>query len=112
MLKSCTALLARAPFDDRDRAHDRPASPGSAVRPRPDIHHRRRSRDGPRGGGSAGRGRGGGGGAAVVPASWLRRPRRWHAPALGALVLVALLTHVQGFLLGGGLLVIAGLRRD
>src|SRR5207248_1648710 len=50
--------------------------------------------------------------AAVLADSWLRRPRRWHAPALGALVLVALLTHVQVFLLGGGLLVLAGLRRD
>jgi hypothetical protein len=50
--------------------------------------------------------------AAVLADSWLRRPRRWHAPALGALVLVALLTHVQGFLLVGGLLALAGLRRD
>jgi Dolichyl-phosphate-mannose-protein mannosyltransferase len=50
--------------------------------------------------------------AAVLADSWLRRPRRWHAPAVGALVLVALLTHVQGFLLGGGLLALAGLRRD
>jgi len=50
--------------------------------------------------------------AAVLADSWLRRPRRWHAPALGALVLVGLLTHVQVFLLGGGLLVLAGLRRD
>lgn len=50
--------------------------------------------------------------AAVLADSWLRRPRRWHAPALGALVLVALLTHVQGFLLVGGLLALAGLRGD
>ena len=50
--------------------------------------------------------------AAVLADSWLRRPRRWHAPAIGALVLVALLTHVQGFLLAGGLLALAGLRRD
>src|SRR2546423_11661891 len=50
--------------------------------------------------------------AAVLADSWLRRPRRWHAPALGALVLAGLLTHVQGFLLAGGLLALAGLRRD
>src|SRR2546423_9697288 len=50
--------------------------------------------------------------AAVLADSWLRRRRRWHAPAIGALVLVALLTHVQGFLLAGGLLALAGLRRD
>src|SRR5256884_2621062 len=50
--------------------------------------------------------------AAVLADSWLRRPRRWHAPALGALVLAGLLTHVQGFLLAGGLVAIAGLRRD
>ena len=50
--------------------------------------------------------------AAVLADAWLRRPRRWHAPALGALVLAGLLTHVQVFLLGGGLLAVAGLRRD
>jgi hypothetical protein len=50
--------------------------------------------------------------AAVLATAWLRRPRRWHAPALGALVLLGLLTHVQVFLLGGGLLALAGLRRD
>ena len=50
--------------------------------------------------------------AAVLADAWLRQPRRWHAPALGALVLVGLLTHVQVFLLGGGVLALAGLRRD
>jgi len=50
--------------------------------------------------------------AAVLADAWLRRPRRWHAPALGTLVLVGLLTHVQVFLLGGGLLALPGLRRD
>jgi hypothetical protein len=49
---------------------------------------------------------------AVLADSWLRRPRRWHAPALGALVLAGLLTHVQVFLLCGGLLALAGRRRD
>jgi len=50
--------------------------------------------------------------AAVLATAWLRQPRRWHAPALGALVLVGLLTHVQVFLLAGGLFALAGLRRD
>ena len=50
--------------------------------------------------------------AAVLADAWLRRPRRWHAPALGVLVLVGLLTHVQVFLLCAGLLAVAGLRRD
>jgi hypothetical protein len=49
---------------------------------------------------------------AIVAASWLRRPRRWHAPAIGALVSVGLMTHVSMLVLGAGLLVIAGLRRD
>ena len=51
-------------------------------------------------------------GAAVLAEAWLRRPRRWHAPAVGALVLVCLLTHVSGFLLGAGLLALAGRRTD
>jgi hypothetical protein len=50
--------------------------------------------------------------AAVLADSWLRRPRRWHAPAVGALVAWGLLTHVSMFLLAAGLLAIAGLRRD
>jgi hypothetical protein len=50
--------------------------------------------------------------AALLADAWLRRPRRWHAVALGALVLTALLTHVSGFLLAGGLLALAGTRRD
>jgi Dolichyl-phosphate-mannose-protein mannosyltransferase len=49
---------------------------------------------------------------AVLAEAWLRRPRRWHAPAIGALVLVGLLTHVSMFLLGAGLLVVAGRRTD
>ena len=49
---------------------------------------------------------------AVLAEAWLRRPRRWHAPAIGALVLVGLLTHVSMFLLGAGLLVLAGRRTD
>lgn len=50
--------------------------------------------------------------AAVLAEAWLRSPRRWHPPALGTLVLVGLLLHVQMFLLAGGLLALAGLRRD
>jgi hypothetical protein len=49
---------------------------------------------------------------AIVAESWLRRPASWHAWALGALLLVALLDHVSGFLLGAGLLLVAGTRRD
>jgi hypothetical protein len=51
-------------------------------------------------------------GAAVLTDAWLRRPRRWHAPALAVLVLLGLLTHVSMFLLAGGLVAAAGLRRD
>ncbi len=51
-------------------------------------------------------------GAAMLSESWLRTPRRWHAPAIGALTLVCLLTHVSGFLLGAGLLALAGRRTD
>ena len=50
--------------------------------------------------------------AAVLADSWLRRPRSWHAPAIGALVMVGLLTHVSMFLLGAGLLILAGRRTD
>lgn len=50
--------------------------------------------------------------AAVLADSWLRRPRSWHAPAIGALVTVGLLTHVSMFLLGAGLLILAGRRTD
>ncbi len=48
----------------------------------------------------------------VLADTWMRRPRRWHAWALGALVLAGLLTHVSMFLLGAGLIVLAGTRRD
>lgn len=50
--------------------------------------------------------------AAVVTEEWLRRPASWHMWAVGGLVLLALLDHVSGFVLGAGLLVIAGARRD
>src|SRR5664279_3482638 len=50
--------------------------------------------------------------AAVLAASWLERPRRWHAPLVGVLVLVGLLTHVSMFLLAGGLFALAGRRAD
>ncbi len=51
-------------------------------------------------------------GAAVVGDAWLRRPRRWHAPVVGAIAFLGLLTHVSMFLLGAGLLALAGLRTD
>jgi hypothetical protein len=44
--------------------------------------------------------------------SWLRHPRRWHAPTVGGLVCLGLLTHVSMFVLGAGLLVVAGMRTD
>jgi hypothetical protein len=50
--------------------------------------------------------------AAMIAESWLTRPRRWHARAIGALTLACLLLHVSGFLLGAGLLVVAGGRTD
>ena len=50
--------------------------------------------------------------AAVVTDTWLRRPGRWHGPAIGALVAIGLLTHVSMLLLGFGLLFAPGLRRD
>jgi hypothetical protein len=51
-------------------------------------------------------------GAAMIAESWLARPRRWHARAIGALVLACLLLHVSGFLLGAGLVALAGRRTD
>jgi hypothetical protein len=48
----------------------------------------------------------------VLADTWLRRPRRRHAYALAGLVFVGLLTHVSMFLVGAGLLVLAGRRRD
>jgi hypothetical protein len=50
--------------------------------------------------------------AAVVTDAWLRRPRSWHAPAIGALVFVGAMTHISMFLLGTGLVAVAGARRD
>jgi hypothetical protein len=50
--------------------------------------------------------------AAVVAERWLRVPQRWHAWAIGGLVLVSVFDHVQGFLLAAGLLALAGVRRD
>lgn len=49
---------------------------------------------------------------AMLAAAWLAQPRRRHAPLLAGLLFLALLTHVSGFLLGAGLLVLAGRRRD
>ncbi|MEP6625547.1 MAG: hypothetical protein ABJC79_13965, partial [Acidimicrobiia bacterium] len=51
-------------------------------------------------------------GIAILTDHWLRRPARYHAPLLGALVLVGLYTHISMFLLALGLLAAAGLRRD
>jgi hypothetical protein len=50
--------------------------------------------------------------AAVLADTWLRRPRSWHAPVMGALVFVGSLTHISMFLLGTGLVAVAGTRRD
>ena len=51
-------------------------------------------------------------GIAMLADRWLRRPTKFHAPLLGALVLVGLYTHVSMFLLAVGLLTLAGVRRD
>jgi hypothetical protein len=48
----------------------------------------------------------------VLADAWLRRPRRGHAWLLAGLVFVGLLTHVSMFLVGAGLVTLAGLRRD
>jgi hypothetical protein len=50
--------------------------------------------------------------AAVISEAWLRTPRRWHATAVGAIVLVAVFDHVSGLLLAAGLFAVAGVRRD
>ncbi len=50
--------------------------------------------------------------AAVLAERWLREPTRWHAWAIGGLLVLALFDHVSGALLGAGLLAVAGLRRD
>ena len=49
---------------------------------------------------------------AILAESWLRAPRRRHAPILAVLVLAGLLTHVSMFLLGAGLFALAGRRTD
>jgi uncharacterized membrane protein len=51
-------------------------------------------------------------GVAVLADAWLRSPRRRHAPILGVLVLLGLLTHVSMFLVGAGLFALPGRRRD
>ena len=48
----------------------------------------------------------------LLAEAWLRSPRRWHAPAAAALCLAALATDNGGWLLVGGLVLVAGLRRD
>jgi Dolichyl-phosphate-mannose-protein mannosyltransferase len=48
----------------------------------------------------------------VLADSWIRNPRSWHAAAVGGLVFVGLLTHVQMFLLAAGLVALAGIRTD
>jgi hypothetical protein len=50
--------------------------------------------------------------ALVLADGWVRTPRRWHATALAALLVVACFDHVSALLLAGGLLVLPGLRRD
>ena len=49
---------------------------------------------------------------AMLATAWYTKPRRWHAPVLGALVFLGLLTHVSMFLFAAGLLVIPGRRTD
>jgi mannosyltransferase len=49
---------------------------------------------------------------AVLAAAWLATPRYWHAPTLGVLVFVGLVTHVSMFLLGAGLLALPGRRTE
>jgi hypothetical protein len=49
---------------------------------------------------------------AILAESWLRAPRRRHASILAVLVFVGLLTHVSMFLVGAGLLALAGRRTD
>jgi uncharacterized membrane protein len=50
--------------------------------------------------------------AAMLADHWYRSPRRWHAGVAGTLVLLALCDHASGFLLLGGMLAVAGVRRD
>jgi uncharacterized membrane protein len=50
--------------------------------------------------------------AAVVADAWSRRPRGRLALAIGVIVLLASLDHVSGLVLGAGLLVVPGRRRD
>jgi hypothetical protein len=50
--------------------------------------------------------------AAIIAESWLTSPRRWHARVIGVLAFACLMLHVSGFLLGAGLLVLAGRRTD
>ena len=49
---------------------------------------------------------------AVLASAWLATSRYWHAPALGVLVFVGLVTHVSMFLLAVGLLALPGRRTD
>ena len=49
---------------------------------------------------------------AVLATAWYSKPRRWHAPLLGVLVFVGLLTHVSMFLLAAGVLALPGRRTD
>ena len=51
-------------------------------------------------------------GIAMLATNWHSKPRRWHAPALAALVLIGLLTHVSMFLLAVGLFALPGRRVD
>jgi hypothetical protein len=48
----------------------------------------------------------------MLAEAWVRTPRRWHAVAVSAIVLVAVFDHVSGLLLFGGLLAVAGVRGD
>jgi hypothetical protein len=51
--------------------------------------------------------------SAVIAERWLgAEAPRWCAPAVGGLVLVALLDHASGFLLAAGVFAVAGFRAD
>jgi hypothetical protein len=50
--------------------------------------------------------------AAVVVDAWLRGPLRWHAPLIGVVTAIALLTHTSGLLLAPGLFLVPGRRTD
>ncbi len=51
-------------------------------------------------------------GVAMLALEWLRRPRDWHAWAVGGLLLVAAFDHVSALLLAAGVFLLPWTRRD